>query len=616
MKKLITLLSTLILSLTAAHAQEELTVVIDDAQLMLFSEFYTPYMYEPQYSDVEMQKSWPMFHIPKGTKVLATEYIYQGDILRVKLNDGSIGFMHTSSFADNSDMTINITCQFAELPAGKYQMVGKGPMKYMSVGAPFSIAPEYLRYKSLETGKIYKVDMTTIHYAYDRNRDTTYTHKVFYSNFLRKHPGIKEYDHDDSIFYKLKDNELPINYIGYSKSFIESILGPAWSYAGPGLKRYEEYTYACYRNVSYKFNNGSRKKHGGLVIYYDKDLRAVHMEKKGFTHSGEGRTKLRTPYVIGAEPDPEIEEKIEKSKVQGPLKYIEAEPWQEAYSAPSFLNGLYPRAFCIVENDMHLTRPWHIFFALAIGIILMGIVTILLSFLLPFSNKATGTFVAIANFSFTLYAIVYIWRFNFIPAVCASLVYLWITTNFVVFAPAPVRKRKCKSCKSKTKNADKIKAIRSETISLSEPSTIPGHGNGILVNSAEASSQSKTWNRRTTIILTWDITETMKCRECGKVWEEKKYDTKEVIGPIAFYKDDMAITGNEKAIRIYDPRTGVIYDESGKVISHMDSDTRSSKHSCHYDFNVYVKYLQRYLGGDADALKEYENLRFGNYFPR
>lgn len=215
----------------------------------------------------------PVYYIPKGTNATILGRMWYDTKVRVKLQDGSIGYMPTIAFAYHDNITFESDYGLGNnVPAGKFRLVGIG--KWIDEYGRPSLKPSCYKYRNLDTGNISELEG-----EFDAYGNTTI--KVL-GDFFERYPSIDKdvwvRGHELKVF-TLKNGELPLTYVGCSRSYIESKLGEPYGYIGYDLSHYQGYSYAFYQNVVYD-SDTKNIKNAGLIIYYDSDSIAVAVEKR------------------------------------------------------------------------------------------------------------------------------------------------------------------------------------------------------------------------------------------------------------------------------------------------------------------------------------------------
>lgn len=610
------------------YAQETLPVVIDNAYLALYKSVYRDNDF---YKDRgNLTTDLPMYHIPKGTKVLVLSRTHEGTMMKVQLSDGSIGYMPTVSFIDKSDLTFTLTNSYKDIPAGKYTFIGLGKMVQRTDYNQLSVEPEYYLYRG-ENGCKYKIIIGSRYIdgpLYDRIRDFSHPYDAdfLFSEFFKKHPAISLPEDKKVIKYELKDGRIPETYIGCSKSYIESIIGEPLSYAGPGLSQFKGYPFAYYTTVSW--NSGyDRLNETGLIIYYDSELRAVHMALVPInTCRRKTTTRLLTPFSSRSEINPNIADKIRFCE-RKERTYIASKPCEETYTTPKTFDRIRLSSMYFLEQKLGV-MPGKVFYRLKVlGILLLflSIISSIINFTtprIPLSHNWIRfiTFTLIAPFAF--FAIAYTLRFSTFT-ICISC-FLFITSIVMTYmlVNEDINRNKCAQCQTRLDSPIVINKVRTSKIEVGKPEVtdryvfLKRESFDQNFRGARTTGSTEYKNHYTRLTLSWRIKETLKCPICGHIWEYDGQESKEIWGPICHStRTTSQDTRTEKVVTT----TTVTHKGSGRVLGETTSnDTRSSTSSSsniHYDYDTkrYNEYLHRYLNGDERAIKEYYDKFFGKY---
>ena len=607
-------------------SQVKMKVLIDDAPFMLYEKVYNK---KSVYQDDEaLFKDWKMYHVKKGTEVIVIDRSYYHTMLKVQLSDGSIGYMPTVSFVPASEMSFTIDYPIDAMPAGKYDLVGLGPMKQLNSDTN-SVAPEYYLYKG-ENGRRYKVNVSRskVYYTdpYDPIIWITSTYMDFlYKDFFAAHPEIDRYDRDPVMTFKLKKGKLPVKLMGYSKSYIESLIGEPVSYAGPGLSQYEGYTFAYYRNIAWDTEISRKHDDAGIIIYFNSDMQAVHMQKAPLNwFYNDFYTSLYLPLKAESQPDPDIAAKISASERKGKYVYRPTEPAEEVYTAPGIIVKMLVGSMYLVEMKFGVTNRWAILgIILALMCLLTFVVNKLIK-LLPFSNNTVKTVAFFLNAPIVIYAMLYLSRFYIIAAFLAVCLLIVIASEILQSVSNDVDRNRCGKCRTWLEDVTVLKTVEDPKVSVSQPKIVlftgltvgrnfsTRHEGGVTIRES-----SRGRNFKTTVNLSWDAEETLKCPNCGHVWTYKFRKSETVPGPIHFSNS----TKSEISRSAEEVTTTRIVNRNNNEVLHEEetgrrriTQTTSGPSSYHYTSHsqVYDQYLQRYLNGERDALNEYERKYWGN----
>lgn len=610
-------------------AQETLPVVIDKAPFTLYLGVNN---YDDFHRDIEtVARDFPIYHIKKGTKVLVLSRNHDCTMMKVQLSDGSLGYMPTIAFIDKSDLTFTLPETYKNIPKGKYTFVELGKMTQKTESYELSVAPEYYLYRG-ENGQKYKINIGSEYTGgsvYDRITWFSYPYEAdfLFAEFFKKHPLVDQCPNIEKVInFELKDGQLPVTFTGYSKSYIESIIGTPHSYAGAGLSQFRGYSFAYYDTVCW--NTGSKRyNETGIIIYYDSELRAVHMVKAPLNSCRRKKTTtLYTPFSSAHEPDQHIADKIRLSERQDKT-YTPCNPYNETYSFPERYDRIRLSSMYVIEQKIGLT-PEHSFYRLGtLGIlclflILIGLILNGIAPYIPASNLWIRIIIFTLHFPPAAFAVIYSLRFGIFTICISNIFFAAVVWGSCFALNDRLLRNKCAKCKSWLDNPIVVKKVLASRVKVSRPE-LGDYSKHLNTDSLDYTSKGvtttgtiETRNHYTYVTLQWDITETLKCPHCGHTWKYNGIETKRVLGPICLSTytksqdswDETTITTR----RLIDKSTGEVLDEDKSKTTNRVS-SRSSNTHYSYDSKRYNEYLNRYLNGDERALQEYYEMFFGKY---
>lgn len=213
--------------------------------------------------------------VAKGTKAEILGWVKNETELKVVLEDGSVGYMPAIAFAFEKG------AKFVkeDIEPDNYSLRSIGP--WHDENGTISLRPEY--YDVCSEGG-YERKLATSGYGNDvhYNYDGRLNQWLLLDDFYEKHPSIDTnlvLGSPSLTAYTLKKDKLPTNFLGYSRSYIESIFGEPHSTVGPELSQFVGYSYSYYPRIRWEMD-GENSDEKGLFVFYDKDMRAVHMEKR------------------------------------------------------------------------------------------------------------------------------------------------------------------------------------------------------------------------------------------------------------------------------------------------------------------------------------------------
>ena len=610
-------------NICVSKAQDTIQVVTEYAPFILFksvnssqSGYQTP---------EEVRKEWHIYAVSRGTKVVAMGYDGYDGLLRVKLPDESIGYMPTISFA--LGYTFNHVKEYTKYPVGQYQLIGVGAMQYMqAIDQYIPVQPDNY-YIQHEDGSRYTIPTKELTHIEGELRFTGWDGPSIFEGVYKEPPNIHEIpDRDDRcVNFKLKDDELPIGYIGCSRSYIESVLGEPYSYAGAGISQYNGYTFSCHNNVAWDTSVSKDNDAAGLIIYYDENLRAVHMEKKPIAWYYED---IFTRLFVPAHPvdtiQPDIAEKIARSESARVYYYkSQAQPVQEIYTAPGTLDRLYIGAMYFVENTLGIKNMWLI----ALVIIAIEYILMIPAYLAKRAkDKIPGwilrIIILLLTVPFTIYCIVYITRLHFILAALAILFILGPPLLILIEVFASTQKFRCKKCNTWHKkfivlHAEELdRYFTSPEIRYDTQRQVFSKRSNGYSGSTWVSTSDRGYNYKTTVELVKRMRYRYKCPNCGHEWVENRESTRPLPGPICFTghvttKHEWKETEVKKTRYNLDG-TVIHEEEESRDVTRSSSGSSGSRRFDTERYNQYVRRFQR--ENDINILYKYESEFYGNYF--
>lgn len=624
MRKTLLLILVLLLGIGSAEAQKQFKLVLN-APFCIYA--------EPTPKElISRAEPVPTCMLPKGTPVTVLGHSWQKEFLQVTLDDGSLGYIPTLAIAFSEAQIYN-----------KYGSSNwaQGTFRLQSIGGWEGLQPKKLVFRH-ESGRIYTYAKSADYFPNLRYKEAL--ERIHYGDFFERN-GLAYYlsERDDKVLrLRLKEEQLPLSLIGCSKSYIDELLSPAFGYAGPSVSEYKGYVYAFYENLIWPMPEIRKNYWGaGVIIYFNHELVAVHMEQRPWTFDFKpDYSTLRASTTPSEHYSPSIAEAIKQAK--GRPHYRKAAPLNERYVAPKGGSGVKLKALYLFENHLGITNRWAI-----IGILLGALLVVqlvayyLVRVFYKGSNRHIGTIGFLIVLPFTIYALIYVSRFYIIVAIIAFVLLLGVSFYASLFLSTDSETNRCNHCRKwlepfnyillstgvihqKPKRGLSAEMIRNEV----RPPFVSGDVNiklgwGRLLSRSSASgsfggvrhhSESRAWNFRTTVKVTWPCIITLKCPYCGYTWKVQRSSETEEPGPVLYsvYSDsDARWTETE--------RTEWRRSSNGELVHSESHDhARSSSHSYsgpkRYDTERYNRYLKRFLNGDRGALSEYEREAFGNYW--
>lgn len=539
----------------AASAQVKLPVVLDKVPFFITNS-------TNRYTSAEPL----LYYITKGTEVTVYGYMWwhEETELHVELADGSMGFIPTIAVAFNKDIYYEAT------PTEYYRLVGVGD--WIDKDGNPSLVPSFYKYKD-QNGRIQKKEKDWSYYDESRKR---MMHGALV-NFYDKYPSLLQRSpilQDEPLMLELKDGELPLTYLGCSRTYIESILGRSLGYAGPQLADNNGYSYAFYDKVIWKVAD---RMDAGLIIIYDKDMRAIGMKKYPLDWTyGHERQLLYTPFA----PVADIDTVGMKGFDFHGIRTVKGENSSKSFEAPSeattppLYDSIRIKSMYIFENLLGVRNRWVIFAILvALSWFISSVVQhIIVRLRLSCSDMCQYILHTILVIPVIVFALIYAARFR--PIVMLIAWVLIICSMFPTYLKDKLNYNRCRKCHQWI---EPIVVERRE----GRPSVVSRPniqiGLGVLI---ESQGGERVWNYNTSIKIKRDVCELVKCPLCGEIMEHNRCVEEKIIGPEVL----------------------VVYDRDGKVCGRT------------YDTSIHNDYLKRYLNGDTDALVEYKAKRHGKFY--
>lgn len=609
MKKIIPFIISLLFCVNIC-AQERMQVRTDNAPLLPFPQLMNN---KSEYKDIELlKKDWPLYWLRKGTEVTVLDFYYYRYMVRVRLDDGSEGFMPTAVFASGDDMYYVVESGSFDEPKGTYRLAGMGAFRHKNQSLKEgSVEPEYYVFRNIDNGKRYKQEELSF--------------KAL-ETFASKHPKIKEY-HSPTLHPFKPRKGLPLSFIGCSKSYIETVLGPAVSYIGPGLSQYSPFTFAIYRNFAWDTEESKKRDDAGLVIYFDENMKAVHMEKKPlYYYYNDFFTALYTPLFPVESYDAGIVKEIAARKRPAPYIYNNVAPHKEQYTAPGLFDRLRIGSMYVIENKLGIENRWAIMgILMAFCMAIATIINLCISVDTPLSNKGLKRLVHALNAPFVIYAMIYISRFYIIAAILAGIVIYVFAEAVIEWRFSDIDRNRCDKCKKWNKPAlmvdesfgewylsSKTPKLTDTWIYISRDYDTSYEGN----RRTDWSMNEK--NYKTTLQMSQSHVRVYECKHCHHRWSLQGTKNRDIPGPICYVYDssgrDTIYETEVTTEQTRNRRTGEILDErevGRRTVSRKGGG--QDYHSTRYDTERYNIYLNRYLNGDYLALVKYELEFYGKY---
>lgn len=292
-------------------------------------------------------------YVANGTKATILGWVENGAKLKVVLEDGSIGYMPTIAFSYEKNMPFMLNHYGRER---HYQLLGIGEWKDENDNP--SLQPDHIRCRDLDYSNV--CDMWLTGDAPDiKFYEENYSPDTVFGDFYKKYPQIdtnlvRKHTHTYRTIYRLKKDYIPENFIGYSRSFVESLIGPAFACVGPELSPFKGYTYAFYINLVWDIPR-SNMNNVGCFVFYDKDSRVVHIEQcLMWENYSADMQRAYVPMKAKAQPDTVIRSLIAQAPVKVARLVVgaNAEEQVEPVTPPWYdrwrLNVLYSNIFYVI----------------------------------------------------------------------------------------------------------------------------------------------------------------------------------------------------------------------------------------------------------------------------
>ena len=601
------------------------------------SSFFLTPIYHPL-SEVE-EPGYSVFTVPAGVEVELLAYDpLKNEFVTVRLPDGSIGFMSVLSFADarvSIDYTRNhvFLAEYKEVPEGDYSVVVSGAYKYRenrkglsSMPAGWTAGPEKLLLKG-KGGKTFDLtDPDTYEARFkdeaDLVRDCPVCRLFTFGELDAVLQALPEsYGAETRLKYRYKPRKNnPVDFAGCSKSYLESVFGLPYAYAGPGVSEIPGYTYALYDNILSKSDSrvlGEKLMDMGTVVYYDRDLVSRAILNKPF---GFAAKRKAAPLVVPWTPLyginwPLIDSLYSYPGAVRPVKLDATAPGEEKVSKPGWVDRLRIDAMSFYERTLGLQKPWQVACAMLLVQLLLTLLIICwIRYIFNYgSNDWARSRCLLLPLPIALLNLLYLWRYPLPTFLIAG--FFVVVLFFLPYASLlhAIDRRRCPKCHRYTEPT---------TFSRREGVIHGGHyrktnrwekmcsyydeqGDDV----AGASNLYEETKYETVMSVSQDVDVRVLCPHCGHKWFQ--LDIKSlppVRGPIMIEITDIT--------RIHSTTTTIkkttLKDEYGaEVDSWEEVEGRSTETSTQdnsrkrYDLIRYKPYFDKYINGDKDALDRY-----------
>lgn len=559
-----------------------------------------------------------VFEIPSGTEVqlLERDAEINGELLKVSLPDGSIGFMSALAFTTPilrvTDST-PLKVKGKQIPKGTYK-VSEGTWKYHdSQKNGLHACPQNV---FLTSGK-----GTTVGMPYPDISDVnawnlwmfcTVESKYDYGEFksvLDAIPAPPDKKKDVRLRYKPEKTDLR-NYVGFDKEYIEKVFGKPYAYVGPALSEYKGLTYALYRTVMWKVDK--QRMNAGIVVFYDSDLIVRDILQAPFEWELSEFKADAAPIFFPRMDLHEIDSvKLRKGDFH---KYRSSFSTPvPAVSKPHILDRIRIGSMYFIERDLGVHSILLIFLIILIIEILYGLlVTVWIRFILNYGSNTWAEWrcilLMIPAFA---YCSLYVSRFPLIIAVlfiaalfAAMFDPIWILSDTIHY-------RRCPQChkyltpeiletkEGKYSGGDLTRTGRRERIE--------NYSDTSGTSTDRVTYTLETTRYQTEMAVTQEMFYKVRCQECGHVWDQKKNEKRpSVLGPIlverieTVFKEWLEVTVEKQVDRTTGEEIPGTRSETSRWKSSKDVD----KKWCD-DRPRYRPYFHAYLNGNKGALRQY-----------
>lgn len=542
---------------------------------------------------VEGQLPIQVYTIPKGTEVKLLRYdAYNlGELLRVSLPDGSLGFMSVHAFCDA--VAIITGGIGAGIPDGKYTVVQD--VKW--------------QYEKVEEGKFVGMHAaparTMLRATNGRLYDFSYPKRIPKQNYMKWRYSVMDNFYQYGYFEETlkqisseeKEPEVRLRYdpskrnlsrfAGYRKDWIESVFGKPYSVAGPQLCG-KGLTKALYKFVMWKA--GKKYMNAGITVYYDS--------------KGVAQDVIQTPFSWTLS-----EYKADAARLYFP-KF-----GPSSSGKPNILDRVRIGSMYFIENELGVHGVLGIMGILLLVALLAGLlVTVWIRYILNYgSNDWTSSRTILLMIPVFLYCMTYVSRFPFIIMLVFGFVLLAVCWIPYFFLDNAISFRRCPEChkyvspvvlnstEGRINGGELQKHGRSERIGHSR-STGPGDSETVTVT-------TEAFRYETVLPLTQDMEYEVRCPHCSHEWTQKKVENRPSIrGPILVEVVERTLKEwvevEKKRIEVREEPTGTLIDTKEESTSRHQSSSSTYNRSVD-DGPRYLPYFEAYINGDKGAPDRY-----------
>ena len=569
--------------------------------------------------------------IPSGVQVELLAYQRSNsEFVAVRLSDGSMGYMPVLSFADAKIHLNNYrhhikSSSGQEIPDGDYSIVPMGAYKYSYFNRSYSeelrVGPEKLVMKSAG-GR--KYDITGVNTYEERYQDDyrywsydplsrLYDYGSFESVLDSLPADIYE---DEAIKLCFEPEGASLDaYVGCSKTYLESIIGPVYSYAGPSVSEIPNITYALYNTVIWLSDRGQM--HKGIVVFYDKDLTVKHIEMRPFGWTRNSKTAYNAPLYIPRAPiaqtsSDEINALNRYKGVMHPVQ-LNAQPLKEKFSAPGAWDRFRLWAIYFYERSLGVSHPFGILGLMVLfQIIIELLITVWIRYGLNYgSNEWTQVRGFLLSLPLVIFNCYYLWRFPFLFFllgffIICSLMYI---PGLILYDT--IMYRRCPKCHqyarpkilSSEKGLWNLDSCHKTNIRALVRSLADSAGDG----RNGSYSRSYEFKYETYAYVSQDMKYGVKCLSCGYEWDQDKKESRPTVrGPILVeqevYTRTHSTSVTEKTTEI--SMHGSVIDRRTETQNHLSTNNYKDVYR-RFDYVRYLPYFRKYINGDKEALDRY-----------
>ena len=558
---------------------------------------------------------------------LLSKYSFQnGLFVRVRLEDGSLGFLSAFAFS-NATLTVNkdgVTLKInnKDVPEGRYQVLESTPWRYTYSDNQRKIDAKPAGGFLLKgMGKrTYKLEDNQNYYEVINNdrgekvtvRGSSWFHNKYYFESFQSVLDSLPISNGPSIKYLPTfnaENEDLNAFEGCSRSYLESVFGGAVSYAGPALSEIPGYTYALYDKVRWKIG---KKEDEGIIVFYDSDLRARRLEKFPIKNTwGTDPAPLIFPKQSLAEPDPDI--KTTHWTINAPFIKMRKEwsPVTEKFSQPSDKDRFRIAAPLFFERSLGVSHPLAILGIMIALSLLWGLaVTVWVKYIFNYgSNGWAGTRCYLLMLPIVVVFIIYLWRYPLIFFIFGSIFLLATLGLPYGLIGNAISYKRCPKCH---------RYCEPEILEVHEGKF---HGDNytptpkfeqmeVFRNNGELDTFHDVfyYKYETKMSVTQKMSYDVKCPDCGHKWTQNKVEKRpDVLGPILIVEEhDVRTAQPYKKVT-----TTKLKDGFGNTLSQTEevengvSHDRDHYKGMRYDYDFYKPYFIDYINGDKGAIKRY-----------